>query len=334
MDAIIAQAKSNPQRIVLPEGTEERTIKAADILIEKEIAKITLLGNKAEIERLVAKFGLKNIDKATIIDPENYPESQKYADLLFQLRKEKGMSFEEAVQYAQNPMYLGCLLIKNGDADGEVSGAGSYTREVLRPALEIIKTKPGVDRASGAFLMILKDKTCGYNGKLLFADCAVTPDPTAEQLGQIAVCSGRTAKNIYGFPEPRIAILSFSTKGSARHKVVNKVIEATRIAQELAPDLKIDGELQADAAIDALVAKSKAPGSEVAGSANVLVFASLNVGNIAYILVQRLAHAEAIGPLLQGLQAPVNDLSRGCSVEDIVNLVAITAVQAIEAKAE
>jgi len=332
MDGIISRAKSNPQRIVLPEGTEERTIQAADILIEKGIAKITLLGNKAEIERLVAKFGLKNIDKATIIDPKNNPESQKYAELLFQLRQKKGMTFETALEYVQKPMYLGCLLIKNGDADGEVAGAGSYTSEVLRPALQIIKTKPGITRASGAFLMILNDKTCGYEGKLLFADCAVTPDPTAEQLGQIAVCSGRTAKNIYGFPEPRIAILSFSTKGSARHEKVNKVIEATKIAQALAPELKIDGELQADAAIDALVAKSKAPGSEVAGSANVLVFPSLNVGNIAYKLVQRLAKAKAIGPLLQGLLAPVNDLSRGCSVNDIVDLVAITVVQAIEAK--
>ena len=332
IESIIARAKSNPQRIVLPEGTEERVIKAADSIIEKGIANIVLLGNKAEIEKLAADYGLKNIDKATIIDPENNPESQKYADLLFQLRQKKGMIPEKAAELVKDPLYLGCLLIKNGDADGEVAGARNYTGSVLRPAFQIIKTKPGISVVSGAFLMICKDKTYGHNGMLLFADCAATPNPTAEELGQIAVCSGQTAKNIYEFPEPKVAILSFSTKGSARHEMVDKVIQATEIAQKLDSSLLIDGELQADAALVPSVAKSKAPGSKIEGTADVLVFPSLEAGNIAYKLVQRLAGAEAIGPLLQGLAAPVNDLSRGCSVEDIVKLVAITANQAIEAK--
>ena len=329
---IIARAKSNPQRIVLPEGTEERVVKAADAIIEKGIAQIILLGNKTEIERLAASYRLKNINRATIIDPENNPESQKYADLLLRLREKKGMTPEKAAELVKDPLYLGCLLIKNGDADGEVAGARNYTGNVLRPAFQIIKTRLGISVVSGAFLMLLKDKTYGYNGKLLFADCAAAPNPTAEELGQIAVCSGQTAKNIYDFPEPKVAILSFSTKGSAHHEMVDKVIKATEIAHALDPDLKIDGELQADAALVPSVAASKAPGSEIAGTANVLIFPSLETGNIAYKLVQRLAGAEAIGPLLQGLAAPVNDLSRGCSVEDIVKLVAITVNQAMEVK--
>jgi phosphate acetyltransferase len=332
LDGIIARAQANPQRIVLPEGTEERTIKAADIILEKGIAKITLLGNHSEINELAVKYGLKNIHKTTIIDPRNNPEKEKYRHLLYELRKKKGMTFEEADKLSQDPLYLGCLLIKSGEADGEVAGANQYTGNVLRPAFQIVKTKPGVHVVSGSFLMILKDKTYGYNGMLLFADCAATPNPTAEELGQIAVCSGHTAKNIYSFPEPRVAILSFSTKGSAHHEMVDKVIRATEIAKELAPDLKIDGELQADTAIVPSVARNKAPESNVAGTANVLIFPSLETGNIAYKLVQRLAGAEAIGPLLQGLAAPVNDLSRGCTVDDIVKLIAITANQAIEAK--
>ena len=329
---IIARAKSDLQRIVLPEGTEERILKAANIIIGEGIAKITLLGNRAKIEQLAVGYGLKNIEKATIIDPENNPESGKYADLLFRLREKKGMTPEKATELVKDPLYLGCLLIKNGDADGEVAGAKNYTGNVLRPAFQIIKTKPGVSVVSGAFLMILKDRTFGYNGKLLFADCAAFPSPTAEDLAHIAVCSGETAKHIYGFPEPRVAILSFSTKGSARHEKVDKVIKATEIAKALDPNLIIDGELQADAALVPSVAQDKAPGSDIAGTANVLIFPSLETGNIAYKLVQRLAGAQAIGPLMQGLASPVNDLSRGCSVEDIVKLAAITAGQAIVAK--
>ncbi len=329
---IIARAKSDRQRIVLPEGTEKRIIKAAETILKEGISDIILLGNKTEIEQLADQYGLKNISKATIIDPENNPKSEAYADLLFQLRKEKGMTREQAVELVKDPLYLSCLLIKNGDADGEVAGARNYTGNVLRPAFQIIKTKPGVSTVSGAFLMIFKDKTFGYEGKMLFADCAATPNPTAEELAHIAVCSGETAKHIYGFPDPRVAILSFSTKGSAKHPMVDKVIEATKIAKTLDPKLKIDGELQADAAIVPSVAKEKAPQSDIAGTADVLIFPSLETGNIAYKLVQRLAGAQAIGPLLQGLAAPINDLSRGCTVDDIVKLAAITAGQAIVAK--
>lgn len=332
IESIIKRAQANPQRIVLPEGTEERTLKAADIVLEQGIAKIVLIGNKKEIEDLAAKNGLKNIAKAEIIDPMNNPNGKTYSDLLFKLRQKKGMTEEQAVEKIKDPLYLACLMIKNGDADGEVAGARNFTGDVLRPAFQIVKTQPGVGCVSGSFLMIFKDKNIGHNGMMLFADCAATPNPTAEELAQIAICSGKTAKNIYGFDDPRVAILSFSTKGSAKHEMVDKVIEATNIAKESAPDMKIDGELQADAAIVPSVAKSKAPNSEVAGTANVLVFPELEAGNIGYKLVQRLAGAEAIGPLLQGLAAPINDLSRGCSVEDVVKLIAITANQAIEAK--
>lgn len=332
IEGIIKRAQANPQRIVLPEGTEERTLKAADSVLEQGIAQITLLGNKAEIEGLAAQYGLKNISKATIIDPANNPESQKYADLLFKLRQKKGMTEEQAAEKVKDPLYLACLMIKNGDADGEVAGARNFTGDVLRPAFQIVKTRPGIGVVSGCFIMIFKDKNIGNNGLMLFADCAATPNPDADQLAQIAVCSGQTAKNIYGFEDPRVAILSFSTKGSAKHEMVDKVIEATVKAKEMAPDMKIDGELQADAAIVPSVAKSKAPNSEVAGTANVLVFPELEAGNIGYKLVQRLAGAEAIGPLLQGLAAPINDLSRGCSVDDVIKMIAITVNQAIEAK--
>ncbi|MCK9156030.1 MAG: phosphate acetyltransferase [Paludibacteraceae bacterium] len=332
MNNIIARAKANPQRIVLPEGNEERTLQAADKVIADGIAKIILLGNKDEINKLADSFGLKNISKATIIDPETDPNAGKYADLLFQLRKNKGMTPEKAAETVKDPLYWACLMIKSGDADGEIAGARNYTGNVLRPAFQIVKTKPGINVVSGAFLIILKEKTYGHNGLMLFADCAATPNPTAEELGQIAVCSGSTAKNIYGFTEPKVAILSFSTKGSAKHEMVDKVIEATKIAKALDPNMKIDGELQADAAIDPFVAKQKAPDSELKGMANVLVFPELEAGNIAYKLVQRLANAQAIGPLLQGLAAPINDLSRGCNVDDIYKMVAITVNQVIEAK--
>lgn len=332
IEEIFAKAKKNPQRIVLPEGTEERTIKAADKVIEQGYAQITLLGKKAEIESLASQYGLKNISKATIIDPEENPDSQKYADLLFKLRQKKGMTEEQAAQKVKDPLYLACLMIKNGDIDGEVAGARNYTGDVLRPAFQIVKTKPGVGVVSGSFLMIFKDKNIGYNGMLLFADCAATPNPSAEELAGIAVCSGNTAMDIYGFAEPRVAIMSFSTKGSAKHEMVDKVIEATNLAKEMAPDMMIDGELQADAALVPSVAAKKAPESKVAGSANVLVFPSLDAGNIGYKLVQRLSGCDALGPLLQGLAAPINDLSRGCSVEDVVKMIAITANQAIAAK--
>ena len=332
MQEIIANAKANKQRIVLPEGDEPRTLKAADQLLADGVADITLIGPADKIKEMTAEFGLKNIDKAQIIDPKNNPDKQRYAELLYELRKAKGMTMEQAEALAENFMYLGILLVKAGKADGLVSGARSTTGDMLRPALQIIKTVPGVTCVSGAFIMFLPEG-CKYgtDGKLVFADCAVTPVPTADQLAEIAVCTADTAKNIAKI-DPVTAILSFSTKGSAKHEDVDKIIEATRKAQEMRPDLVLDGELQADAAIVPSVGSSKAPNSPVAGKANTLVFPRLEVGNIAYKLVQRLAGAEAVGPVLQGLAKPCNDLSRGCSIDDVYKLVAITANQAIAQK--
>lgn len=329
---LIERACANKQRIVLPEGTEERTLKAADKAIADGIADIIILGNKSDIEALAVKFGLSNIGKATIIDPNNNPNAEKYAQLLYELRKAKGMTLEEAQKLVCNPLYLGCLIIKAGDADGQVAGAQNTTGNVLRPALQIIKTTPGITCVSGAMMMLTKAKEYGENGVLFFADVAVTPNPDANQLSQIAVCTAQTAKALAGIEQPRVAMLSFSTKGSAKHEMVDKVAEATRLAHELAPALDLDGELQADAALVPFVGASKAPGSTVAGKANVLVFPDLGAGNIGYKLVQRLGNAEAIGPVLQGIARPVNDLSRGCSVEDVYMMIAITANQAIAAK--
>ncbi|MCQ2298803.1 MAG: phosphate acetyltransferase [Bacteroidales bacterium] len=328
MTQIRANAKAANKRIVLAEGTEERTLKAADIILNEGLAQLILLGNEVEIKKMAAEFGLKNIDKATIIDPVNNDKKEYYAQMLCEIRKKKGMQMDEAMRLVEDPLYLATLLIKNGDADGEVAGARNATGDVLRPAFQVVKTLPGVSVVSGAFVMILKDKTYGDNGVFVFADCAATPNPSAEELGQIAVVSAQTAKSIAGIQDPKVAILSFSTKGSAKHEMVDKVIKATRVAHELDPNVKLDGELQADAAIVPKVGASKAPGSEIAGQANVLVFPTLETGNIAYKLVQRLAGAEAIGPIMQGMAAPINDLSRGCSVEDVVNVVAITANQA------
>ena len=329
---LIERARQDRQRIVLPEGTEERTIKAADKAIADGIADIIILGNKAEIAALAQKFELKNIEKATIIDPMDNPDAEKYANLLYELRKAKGMTMEDAQKLVCNPLYLGCLIIKAGDADGQVAGAQNTTGNVLRPALQIIKTSPGITCVSGAMMMITNAKEYGEEGVLFFADVAVTPNPDANQLSQIAVCTAQTAKALAGIEQPRVAMLSFSTKGSAKHEMVEKVTEATKLAHELAPELDLDGELQADAALVPFVGASKAPGSTVAGKANVLVFPDLGAGNIGYKLVQRLGGAEAIGPVLQGIARPVNDLSRGCSVEDVYMMVAITANQAIASK--
>lgn len=330
---IVERAKANKQRIVLPEGTEERTITAADSLIKDEVANIILIGDPQEIKERASKLNLSNIDKATIIDPQNYEKKETYTNLLFELRKAKGLTIEQAAKLAEDPLYIGCLMIKNGDADGEIAGAQNTTGDVLRPALQIIKTAPGISVVSGAFLMFTNQKQYGKDGLLVMADCAVTPDPTAAQLAEIAVATGHTARALVG-EEPQVAILSFSTKGSAKHPLVDKVIEATQLAQKIDPSLSVDGELQADAALVPSVGKQKAPDSKVAGHANVLVFPSLEVGNIAYKLVQRLGAAEAVGPILQGMAAPVNDLSRGCSVSDIYNMVAIAANQSIAAKSK
>jgi len=329
LDNIKKSAQKHNKRIVLPESLEERTLKAADIILHEKIAQVILTGNPDEIKAEAAKHQLKNLDKAIIVDPKNHDKKEQYIDLLVELRKKKGLTRDEAAKLVEDPLYLATLMIKSGDADGEVAGAENATGDVLRPAFQIVKTKPGISVVSGAFLMILKDKEFGENGLLVFADCAVHPNPTDKELAEIAVATGATTRAIAGF-EPRIAMLSFSTKGSAKHEMVDKVVSATQIAQEMDPSLKIDGELQADAAIIETIGKKKAPGSEIAGKANVLVFPTLETGNIAYKLVQRLAHAEAVGPVLQGMAAPINDLSRGCSVSDIVNLVAITANQAAE----
>ena len=329
---IVERAKANKQRIVLPEGTEERTLKAANQLLADEVANLILIGNPDEINGLAKQWGLENINKATIIDPENHPKQEEYAQLLCELRKKKGMTMEEARKLVMNPLYLGCLIIKAGDADGQLAGAKNTTGDVLRPALQIIKTSPGITCVSGAMLMITQAPEYGDNGVVVMGDVAVTPMPDANQLAQIAVCTAQTAKAVAGM-EPRVAMLSFSSKGSAKHEVVDKVLEAVAIAKEMAPEVKIDGELQADAALVPHIGQSKAPGSEIAGHANVLVVPCLEVGNIAYKLVERLGHATAIGPILQGIARPVNDLSRGCSIDDIYKMVAITANQAIAAKA-
>ncbi|HNW68127.1 MAG TPA: phosphate acetyltransferase [Bacteroidales bacterium] len=320
-------AKRYNKRIVLAEGEEERTIQAADIVIAQNLASIVLLGNPDVIKAKAEKFGLKNLDKATIIDPVRNPKKEFYAEMLCEIRKSKGLQMPEALQLVEDPLYLATLLIKNKEVDGEVAGALNATGNVLRPAFQIVKTLPGVSVVSGAFIMIFKDKQWGDNGIMVFADCAAHPNPNEQELAQIAVVTAKTAKAIAGL-DPRVAMLSFSTKGSAKHEMVDKVVNATKIAKEMDPNLKIDGELQADAAIVPSVGASKAPGSEIAGKANVLVFPTLEVGNIAYKLVQRFAGAEAVGPIMQGMAAPINDLSRGCSVEDIVSLVAITACQA------
>ncbi len=332
LEHIVARAKSNKQRIVLPEATEERTLKAADRVLADDLADLILIGNPDELKTLAAKWDLHNIDKATIVDPLNNPKAEEYAELLAELRKKKGMTIEQARELVKNPLYLGCMIIKTEGADGQISGALSTTGDTLRPALQIIKCAPGVTCVSGAMLMLTHEHQYGDDGIIVMGDVAVTPVPTAEQLAQIAVCTAQTARSVAGIQDPRVAMLSFSTKGSAKHEVVDKVVEATRLAHELAPELKLDGELQADAALVPAVGEKKAPGSLIAGHANVLVVPCLEVGNISYKLVQRLGNALAIGPILQGIARPVNDLSRGCSIEDIYYMVAITACQAMDAK--
>ncbi|MDD2936864.1 MAG: phosphate acetyltransferase [Proteiniphilum sp.] len=331
LDSLVEKAKADKQRIVLPEGTEKRTLTAADQLIRDGVAEIILLGNREEILEQAQQLGLENTNRATIVDPKKHEKKELYANLLHELRKKKGMTLEQAEQLVEDPLFLACLMIKNGDADGEIAGAQNTTGDVLRPALQIIKTSPGVKVVSGAFLMFTQTPQYGENGTLLFADCAVMPNPTAEELASIAIASAETMRSLVGV-EPKVAMLSFSTKGSATHEMIDKVSEATRLAKEINPSLLIDGEIQADAALVESVGISKAPGSAIAGKANVLVFPSLEAGNIGYKLVQRLGNAEAVGPVLQGMAAPVNDLSRGCSVEDIYKMVAIAANQAIGMK--
>ncbi len=326
LDQIKDKSRQLQKRIVLAEGTEIRTLRAAEIVLKEKLARIILLGNPDKIEELTQKEGI-DISGAEIIDPLTNNKRQQYAEMMVEIRKSKGLTLNEALILLNDPLVFAPMMIKSGDADGEIAGAINSTGDVLRPALQFVKTLPGVSVVSGVFFMLFKDKTVGDNGILVFADCAVMPDPDERQLAEIAVTTAKTARSIANM-EPRVAMLSFSTKGSAKHLLVDKIANATRLAQEMAPDLLIDGEMQLDAALVEEVGRLKSPGSKVAGKANILVFPGLEAANIGYKLVQRLAGAEAIGPILQGMAAPINDLSRGCSVSDIVNMVAITANQA------
>ena len=331
-EKLTKRAKANKQRIVLPEGNEPRTLTAADRIIADDIAHVILIGDAVEIKNMAAELNLTHIGKATIVNPADEAVIDRYAPILHNLRKSKGMTVEESRLTAANPLYLGCLMIKAGDADGQVAGARNTTGNVLRAAFQVIKTMPGIDVVSGAFIMLLPEgMPYGTDGILVFADCAVVPAPTAPQLAQIAVAAAKTAREVAAI-EPRVALLSYSTKGSASGPAVDKVIEALAIAKEMDPNLIIDGELQTDAAIVPSVANLKAPNSSLSGRANVLVFPNLEVGNIAYKLVQRLGGVQAVGPVLQGLAAPVNDLSRGCFPEDIYKTIIITCNQAIGMK--
>ena len=320
------KAISLQKRIVLAEGSELRTLKATEILLQENLAKIILLGDPQKINEIASKEGI-SISGADIVDPRTSSKREKYAEIMVEIRKSKGLTIQQSLDSLNNPLVFGPLMIKAGDADGEIAGAINSTGDVLRPALQYVKTMPGVSVVSGVFFMLLQNKSIGENGILVFADCAVMPDPDERQLAEIAITTAKTAKAIANI-EPRVAMLSFSTKGSAQHPLVTKMENATKIAREMAPELIIDGELQLDAALNEEVGLLKAPGSLVAGKANILIFPGLEAANIGYKLVQRLAGAEAIGPILQGMASPINDLSRGCSVSDIVNMVAITATQA------
>lgn len=326
MATIWELAKKDRKKIVLPEGNEERNLLASEKIIKNSLADLVLVGNEEEI-RVKAKELNVNLEGVEIVEPNKSPKLKDYVQSFYELRKNKGMTIEKAEIIVRDPLYFGTMMVKHGDVDGMVSGAVHTTGDLLRPGLQIIKTAPGVSIVSGFFVMTIPNCKYGENGTLIFADCAVNPNPNAEQLASIAITTADTAKKLLGL-EPKVAMLSFSTMGSASGELVEKVQKATAIAKSLRPDLCIDGEMQLDAAIDERVASLKAPNSEVAGNANVLIFPDLQTGNIGYKLVQRFANAEAIGPICQGFAKPVNDLSRGCSADDIVNVVAVTAVEA------
>ena len=325
LESIRRKAKKAYKHIVLAEGEEERIIIAASRIADLQMARITLIGDEKVISAKCPDVDLKGVE---IFNPKTHDLS-KYSDLLYELRKSKGLEKSDAQKLVLNPLYLGVLMVKCGDADGMVAGSVNATGDVLRPALQIIKTAPGINTVSSCFIMVLPEfSKYGENGIMVFGDCAVNPNPTAEQLADIAIASASSAKSIAGI-SPKVAMLSFSTKGSAKGELVDKVQQAVEIAHKAAPDLALDGELQLDAAIVESVAKLKAPSSKIAGHANVLIFPDLQAGNIGYKLVQRLAGAEAVGPIGQGFNKPVNDLSRGCSADDVVNVVAMTALQAM-----
>ena len=326
-DVLKEKARQSIKTIVLAEGEELRSIKAAEIAINEKYAKIILLGNVEKINAMAASEGV-NISGAQIIDPENSEKSAEYAQMFYELRKNKGVTPEQAAQTVKNTLYYGVMMVKCGDADGMVAGAVNSSANVLRPALQILKTAPGTKLVSAFFIMNVPNCDMGENGTFIFADCALNQNPNADEVSEIAISSAESFKNLVG-AEPTVAMLSYSTYGSAKSELVEKMQEATRLAKEKAPELKLDGELQLDAAIVESVGKQKAPESSVAGKANVLVFPDINAGNIGYKLVQRLAKAEAYGPILQGIAKPVNDLSRGCTAEDIAGVIAITAIQAM-----
>ncbi len=326
IESIKENAKKQLRTIVLPESEDERVLKATAMVLKEKTANVVLIGNEETIKADAAACGA-NIEGATIIDPKTYDNIDAYIDELVELRASKGLTREEATEImTTEPRFFGCMMVRFGDADGLVAGSNSPTADVLRAAIQVIKTAPGIKTVSSAFIMETADGKFGDKGLLLFADCAVLPDPTAEQLADIAASTAATASSVVGL-EPKVAMLSFSTMGSASHPLVSKVQEAVEILKTRNVNFAFDGEMQADAAIVDAIGAKKAPDSEVAGKANILVFPDLQSGNIGYKLVQRFAKADAHGPIVQGLAKPVNDLSRGCSVEDIANLVAITATQ-------
>ena len=331
IDGIKERAKKDIKTIVLPESEDERTLRATAKILEEKTANIILIGDEATVKADAEKYGV-NIDGATIINPETSDKLEEYVNTLYELRKAKGMTPEGAREaLLKDRTTFGVMVLKTGSADGLVSGACHSTANTLRPALQILRTAPGAKLVSGFFIMDVPNCEFGYNGTFAFADCGLNQDPDSESLAAIANDTANTFRTLVG-AEPKVAFLSHSTKGSAKHALVDKVVNAVEIAHQQYPDLVCDGELQLDAAIVPSVAASKAPGSPVAGQANVLIFPNLDGGNIGYKLVQRLAKAEAYGPMLQGIAKPVNDLSRGCSWEDIVGVVALTAVQAQNAK--
>ncbi len=320
-------ARRNQKRIVLPEGAEHKVLRAAEIAAKQELAHLILLGEPSHIAQTAESIGVE-LDGIELLNPLEDPRREAYAAMMVKIREEKGLSMEEALEMLKDPVIFGTLMLKSGDADGLLSGVGRMTGDVLRPAFQYIQKRPEVNSVSGAFFIFTNNPEFGHEGFLVFADCSVIPEPDAAQLAEIAVLTARTTRAVFGV-EPRVAMLSFSTKGSASHPLVDKVVEAVRLAREMDPDLVVDGELQLEAAICPKVAVITAPGSDVAGRANVLVFPGLESANIAYNLVQRIAKAEAIGPVLQGMSAPVNHISRGCTVTQLVNLITVTALQSI-----